>query len=124
MKDPVEIRLPACNRFLVCPGVEEPRDSVSPALFGDLFLHFCDGPAIENIVGAGTRRVSRRVNSRFQLIDGIAHGPAEIVQLSFVDSPFNGAADIGARKPELNIDFFVDHRVLAMCELGMAYRRM
>ena len=47
MKHLIEIQFPGGDRFLVILRVEEPGGCTSPALFDDLPLDFCSGPAIE-----------------------------------------------------------------------------
>lgn len=81
MKDSVEVRSPACNRFLVVPCVEESRDAVSLALFDNLSLYLCNSPTIKNVVGVSYRSAYHWSNSPRQLTDGIAYGLVEILQL-------------------------------------------
>ena len=42
--------IPTGNHILVVPRMKESRDTMSSALFGDLLLYFCDGPATDGVV--------------------------------------------------------------------------
>ena len=59
-EDPVELGFPSRNGLLVVPRVKKSGDCVASALFDDLILYFCDGPAIESMVGreAGNHNVA------------------------------------------------------------------
>ena len=100
------------------------RDSVPPALFDDLLLHFRDSPAIENMIDGRNRSVYCRFNSRRQLIYRIAHGLAEVVRLLSIHSPVEGFTDISTGKPKFDVVLLIGHRVLTMCEPGTSHRRM
>lgn len=49
-KDPVELQLPAGNRFFIVPGMPKSRDSISPSLLHDPVLYLRDGPTIGTTV--------------------------------------------------------------------------
>ena len=75
--------------------MKETRDTVPSALFDDLLLYFCDGPATDGVVGGRVRSVCRRFNSHGQLVYRIAHRLAEFVKFLSIHSPVQGLTDIG-----------------------------
>ena len=75
--------------------MEESRDTAPPTLFHDLLLYFCDGSAIDNMVGGKTGDVHHRFNSRRQLTYRIAHRLAEVIQFLSIHSPVQGSTDVG-----------------------------
>ena len=87
-----------------------------PALFNDILVYFCDGPAIKNMVGGRDRNVHRRFNLRRQLKYRIAHGLVEVVQFLSVHSPVKSSTDIGTGQSKLDIILVIGHCVLAVCE--------
>ena len=122
-EDPVEVRLPTGNRILVVPRMKESRDSMSPALFDNLILHFRDSPAADSIVSEKVRSAHWRFNPRQQLAYRIAHRLAEVVEFLSIHSPIKGLTDTGTEQSELDVILFVDHRILVMCESGTSRRK-
>ena len=51
MKNPVEVRLPAPNRFLIILCMEQSGDQIPSTLLDDFFLDLHYGPAIECVMG-------------------------------------------------------------------------
>ena len=50
MEDPVEVRLPSSDRFLIILRMHKPRDRVPSALFDDLPLYLRHGSAIGSVI--------------------------------------------------------------------------
>ena len=50
MKDPVEVQLPAPNRFLIILCMEQSGDQIPSTLLGDLFPDLRYGPAIDSVM--------------------------------------------------------------------------
>lgn len=94
-----------------------------PALFVDLLLNFRDSPATEGMVGGRARNVYRQFDLHHQLIYHIVHGLAEVVRFLSIQSPVEESTDVSTEQPDFDVIQFVDHGVLAMCELEMSHHR-
>ena len=50
VKDPIEVRLPSSDHFLIVLRIKEPRDWVTSAPFEDHPLDLCNSPVIKGVV--------------------------------------------------------------------------
>ena len=127
MKDPVEVRPPGGDSFLVVLCVEKSRDCAPFTALGDLPLDARDSPGIRpktSPMRYSNQNVYGWCNSRRQLVDCLAHRVVEVAQSLPVQSPVEGSTDISAGQPQFDVIHPVDHRVLGPFQLAVGQRKL
>ena len=113
MKDPIEVRSPGGNFVPVVLCMEMSRNHISIVQLDNVPLDLCHSPGIGSKTSSTSHsNVRFCCNSRRQLLDRLAHGVVEVVQLLPVQSPVEDGTDFSAGQPEFDIIHPISHPIL------------
>ena len=126
MKDPVEVRPPGGNSFLVVLWEEASTNQSVFSPLDDLPLdsrHSSEVRPKAPYMSYSKESVRRWCNSRRELVDCLGHGIVEVAQPPPVQHPVEGGADVSAGQPKFDIIGPIYHLLLGAFQNAVDQRK-